>query len=67
VEKDSPASRAGMAAGDEIISVNGREAASLSLREIRQILRSNPGDRVTIQAARQGKTETFTFLLKRSI
>jgi PDZ domain/Sel1 repeat len=67
VDKDSPASRAGMAAGDEIISVNGREAASLSLREIRQILRSNPGDRVTIQAARQGKTETFTFLLKRSI
>jgi TPR repeat protein len=67
VEKDSPAARVGMATGDEIISVNGREAASLGLREISLVLKSNPGDRVSIQVIRTGKNETFAFVLERRI
>ena len=67
VGKDSPAFRAGMAAGDEIISVNGRDAASLGLREIRRDLKSNAGDSVSIQVIRGGKNEAFAFVLVRRI
>ena len=59
VEADSPAAKAGLAAGDVITEVNGREVdSSAALRNRFGVL--SVGDKVKIQVLRSGKRKTLT-------
>jgi len=67
VEDNSPAFRAGLTPGDRIISVNGQKVPSLSLKAIREALKTKPGAQVSLQAIRNGETKSFTLTLMRLI
>ncbi|HOH99500.1 MAG TPA: S41 family peptidase [Bacteroidales bacterium] len=56
----SPAVKAGLMAGDRILSVNGRPTKGRSLDDISQALHGEPGTVVKLEIERPGKTGTFT-------
>jgi len=59
VIEDTGADRAGLQAGDVIVSVDGREIdASWDLTQA--IMRSEPGDRVDVEVLRDGARQSFT-------
>ncbi len=60
----SAAEKAGLLAGDEILSVNRISVSFLSLNQIQRILKRDGGTRVRIKISRQGKTQVFDFLLE---
>ncbi|MGA7613745.1 MAG: aspartyl protease family protein [Thermoanaerobaculia bacterium] len=66
VLEPSPAAEAGIRVGDEITAVRGKPVASMSLDEIRSILRI-PGENVTLTIRRGSDTLTVTLRTKRLI
>ncbi len=62
VEPGGPAARAGLQAGDIIAAVDGHEVYSVD-HLLRQLLQHRPGDRVTVQAVRNGRTFTAAVTL----
>jgi membrane-associated protease RseP (regulator of RpoE activity) len=52
---NGPAAAAGVAVGDRIISVDGLPAAQLTLGELRNVLRSQPGRVVELTVEREGQ------------
>lgn len=66
-DQDSPAALAGFQPGDELTQVNGRKAASLSMRDIRQIFASGNGNTVTAEVKSNGNVRSVKLRLKRSI
>ena len=63
---DTPASRAGLAPGDLIVSINGDSTHGLDLSKIVRILRGEPGTTVKLTISRAGKAP-FDVTLTRSI
>lgn len=61
----TPASEAGISAGDEIISVNGEDVTSYGMDKIVSMIRGEEGTFVTIGILRKG--EVLNFKLKREI
>ena len=57
--KDSPASRAGIMAGDRIVKIDDKETSNLSTEDAVQIIRGPKGTRVTLTIFRNGETEPF--------
>jgi len=59
----SPAQKAGLMAGDQIIEVDGLSADKKNSEEIRQLLRGQPNTNLTIKVKRAitGQVLTFTF------
>jgi len=51
----SPAGRAGFAAGDRIMSIDGRSVAGLSLEGVRKLLDGKVGSRAVLEILRAGK------------
>jgi C-terminal processing protease CtpA/Prc len=66
-DQGSPAALAGFLAGDELMEINGRKAALLSMRDIRQIFMSGDGNTVTAQVKSNRKVRSLNLRLKRSI
>ncbi|HHY94678.1 MAG TPA: S41 family peptidase, partial [Firmicutes bacterium] len=62
---DGPADRAGIAAGDRLVSVNGRSLRFASVGEAVVALQGSAGSSVTVEVARPGLAGTVTFQLKR--
>jgi C-terminal processing protease CtpA/Prc len=62
-----PASRAGVLAGDRIVTVDGRAAAQFSLGELRNVLRSQPDRAVALTIARGGVSLRRIVYLKRQV
>ncbi len=60
-----PAEKAGLQAGDEIISIAGKSAKDKSTKEVSDILKGAPGDEVTITVRRPGTPKDFDVSLKR--
>ncbi len=56
VEKDSPAARSGLEAGDIILEIEGQEVQSREMLA-KEIRKRGPGDEVSIQVERDGKEE----------
>ena len=67
VMQDSPAFEAGIRAGQELVSINGNETASLSLKSIRQILRQKAGSQVVIKVRQGDQTEEIKLRLREFI
>jgi len=62
--EDTPAFKAGIQAGDLIVSVEGKTTSDLSIDEVVDSLRGAPGSDVTI-TIRRGQTHTFPVTLTR--
>jgi predicted aspartyl protease len=64
---DSPAGRAGLEEGDEILFINNNPAGELSISEIYKILQKGEGKEVNLLVRRRGNVQFAKFNLKRMI
>jgi hypothetical protein len=67
VLSDGPAAHGGLRVGDRVVSVDGRPATSLTLGELRNVLRSAPGRDVALTVERDGATLRRTVRLVRLV
>lgn len=63
--EDTPAFRAGIAAGDQILAVNGESIDGMPLQKAVQKLRGKIGTKVTISVLRKGSPDPFDVTIKR--
>ena len=64
---DSPASRAGIIAGDLIIAIDGQPVEGMTLEDTVNLMRGPPGTAITITVQREGLDEPFDVGLVRAI
>ena len=65
VDEDAPAFQSGIRVNDQILSLNGQDAASLPLKAIYETLKSKPDNEIKMQIKHGAKTNSVTFRLKR--
>ncbi len=63
----SPAARAGVRAGDEILTIDGRDARGLDVDEAVRRMRGAPGSHVRVTLQRRGQTEPLRLDLVREV
>ena len=61
-----PAHKAGLLAGDLIISIDGKEIKEMSTDSVSDMLRGEPGTKLTLEIERPGKKGTMTVKLERA-
>ncbi len=64
---DSPASRAGVKAGDYIVKIDGTQVQGKSLNEAVELMRGPIGTEIEITVRRRGVKKSLTFLIVREI
>jgi len=64
---DTPASRAGIEAGDLIIRLDEESVDGMSLNDAVQIMRGEPGTSITLTVVRDGRDEPFEVEIERDI
>ncbi len=64
---DTPASRAGIKAGDYIIKIDGKDVIDTALHDAVNLLRGPVGTKVTVTIMREGSKETKDYELEREI
>jgi len=67
VRKDSPAKSAGLAKGDQIVTINGVKASKYTLGDIIEIFESKEGRKVRIWVQRYGEVVKVELILKDNI
>jgi carboxyl-terminal processing protease len=65
--EDSPGFRAGISPGDQILRINGTTTEKMSLQDAINLLRGDPGQKVTLTIFRPSTKETRDYLLQREI
>jgi carboxyl-terminal processing protease len=65
--EDTPASRAGIRAGDLIIRIDDTPAKGMPIDEAVKRMRGKPSTKITLTLARRGETKPFTVTLTREI
>ena len=61
-----PAHKAGLQAGDLIISIDGKPVKEMSTDSVSNMLRGEPGTKLMLEIERPGKKGTMTFKLERA-
>ena len=65
--KDTPASRAGLRAGDQILKINGKSTEGLTVEEAVSQIRGRQGTKVTLTILSAGETQSRDVVLIRDI
>lgn len=65
--EDTPAHKAGVQAGDQIILIEKEPTKDLSLQEVVKKLRGKPGTKVNISVRREGEEKLLPFAITREI
>ena len=65
--EDTPGFRAGILPGDQILRINGTTTEKMSLQDAIEVLRGNPGQKVTLTIYRPSNKETKDYVLQREI
>ncbi|MBI2065773.1 MAG: S41 family peptidase [Candidatus Zambryskibacteria bacterium] len=65
--KDSPASKAGIVAGDRVIKIDNKETSGLSTEDAVQLIRGPRGTQVLLTIFREGRNEPFEIAIIRDI
>ncbi len=63
----TPASRAGIQSGDQIIEIDGESTKGITIDEAVERLRGRPGSEVTITVRRRGEAKTLEFTITREV
>lgn len=63
--KGSPAERAGILAGDQILKINDKDASTLTTEEAVNIIRGPKGTTVTLTVSRAGRKQAFDIIVTR--
>jgi carboxyl-terminal processing protease len=63
----SPAFLAGMRSGDQIVKIDGKSSAGLSIDEAADLLRGPEGTKVTLTVRREGEEEEHDLALERKV
>ncbi len=64
---DTPAFRAGLKAGDTILSIDGQDTEGMSLQRAVKLMRGRPGDAVRLSILHAGAEEPEQVVIKRAI
>merc|ERR1711965_610259 len=64
---DTPASRAGIKAGDYIVKINGTQVQGKSLSEAVDLMRGSVGSDIELTVRRRGEKKALTFNIVREI
>ena len=65
--EDTPSLRAGIMPGDQILRINGNVTDRMSLQDALNLLRGDPGQKITLTIYRPATKETKEFTLQREI
>jgi carboxyl-terminal processing protease len=65
--EDTPSMRAGIMPGDQILRINGSVTDRMSLQDALNLLRGDPGQKITLSVYRPSTKETKEFTLQREI
>lgn len=65
--EDTPGFRAGIMPGDQILRINGATTEKMSLQEALELLRGEPGQKVTLTIYRSSNKETKDYALQREV
>ena len=63
--EDTPAAKAGLSSGDQILKINGATTEKMQLSDAITALKGGPGDQVTLQILRPSSKEVRDFTLTR--
>jgi len=63
----TPASRAGIQSGDQIVKIEGKSTAGISIDNAVKKLRGDPGSKITITIRRKGETNDIDYTITREI
>jgi len=64
---DTPASRAGVRAGDVILAIDGKDTATMSYRDAVQLIRGLPGEPVRLTLLHVGEEKPVDLVIQRAI
>src|SRR5256884_6317450 len=64
--EDTPAAKAGILAGDQILKINGTPTERLELQQAINLLRGKPGQKATLTILRPSNKEVKDFVLERA-
>ena len=64
--EDTPAARAGILSGDQILKVNGASTEKMDLQDVINHLRGAPGQKITLTLLRSSTKEVKDYLLERA-
>ena len=64
---DTPASRAGVRAGDVILAIDGQDTATMSYRDAVQLIRGLPGETVRLTLLHVGEKKPIDLVIERAI
>ena len=67
VDKDSPADKNGITSGDIILQVKGKDIGNLGISQVRSILKSGDGEKVTLTIGHDSQSKEVTLVLERKI
>jgi carboxyl-terminal processing protease len=67
VYENAPAFKAGLRAGDKLISADGKSLKSLSVQDVSSILRGSPGSKVKVEYQRPGKGNNFVEITREEV
>gem|GEM_PF-516450 len=65
--EDTPAFRAGIKAGDQILQIDGKPTKDLTIMDSVKLMRGQKGTRVTLTIARQGVAELMQITIMRDV
>ncbi len=65
--KSSPAEKVDIKAGDIIVQIDGKEANSYNMKQLKQLFRSGDGNKVKLKIDRDGELKEITIVLEKEI
>lgn len=65
--EDSPAEKSGIKAGDKLVSINGKDATTLSLGDAVKLIRGKAGTKVSLEVLRGAETTVRKFEITRDV